>query len=110
MSGSSPIFGSTFNKSNYTIERLKDIVCLIFQSADFDDIQELEELESLATYLSELPGIVAFAHSISNKKALFDFIQNNDVKAEVLDTPNRSAHDEFQFVFTLNAYVINFKY
>lgn len=95
-----------FNNSNYTKERLREFVWLIFQSADYDDIRELEEPASLAAYLSELPGIVAFAASIINTRALFRFIQDNDVKAVVLDSADGSAREEFQFFYTFNAYLI----
>lgn len=95
------------NYSGIRDERVRNILKLIFTYGELSDINHLNELNSLITYLEEMQDFVEYSTSFSNTSIIKQFIQKNNVSFQQLDSPKESTNAIFKFIYDNNYYRIN---
>lgn len=95
-----------FNSSNYTGERINAYIKLIFNYAEYDDINKMDEIFVLSEHLAEIPHFIDFVTSFPESKSVFKFIRDTYTNIKVLDKHVDSPNEVFDFIFKNNAYEI----
>jgi len=98
-----------FHDSNLTKQEIIDFVKYLFEYSSTDDLKRLENVDSLRGYLDNIENPISTGASLSDKKALKEFIIDQDVKFKVLEKPETLSNSFFDFVVEKNSYLINYR-
>jgi len=95
------------NKSDIPDERIRELIKIIFEFADYQSLSKLEEKETLKQYFENCTDFFGFTSSFSKTKNLESFIKYNTLLINEMDTPNLGSTKLFDFVVKNNFYKIN---
>lgn len=91
-------------KSNWTSERILEFVKLVFQFADYNDINSFDEIDSLIEYISK--SRVDYISTFSDNANILKFIENKSIKLEILNTASAKPNQVFEHLINNNSYAI----
>lgn len=97
-----------FHREKIPDEKILEIVKYLFEFPKAEDLQKLDNVESLNGYIETLKNPISFGASLQSKKRLQEFIINQSVKFKEIETPDNHSNSFFGFVFENNSYEINY--
>lgn len=89
-------------------EKIRKIVKYLFEYTQAENLQNLDNVSSLISYLSNINKPISFGASLSNTVSLKDFLSANLVKFRSIEEPDNSTQNFFDYVINKNQYEINY--
>ncbi|MEX2411354.1 MAG: hypothetical protein WD607_08300 [Candidatus Paceibacterota bacterium] len=103
------IWDEVFHGKNLPDDEILDFVKHLFENSEAEDIQRLDNVESLNEYIENLESPVSFGASLENIKPLRKYINSQSLKFKNLEVTDKSSQSFFDFIIFNSSYEINYQ-